>query len=188
MIQNDEFIQDFVQEAKAHVESVESGLLELNEDFRNPETVNNIFRAVHSIKGTAGFFNLQKIIILSHAMENIFGEVRSGSLNITADRIDTLLQANDMLRVMVDDVYKSEEADTAVMEAELAAILTGTKKPGEKSGNTVEKESTEPASDAGAASPGGEKNAVDPDEGIKERGTVLHFTYVAYLKKAGQLM
>jgi two-component system, chemotaxis family, sensor kinase CheA len=131
MIQNEEFIQEFVQEAKSHVDNVESGLLRLNEDCSSAETINDIFRAVHSIKGSAGFFNLKKIVSLSHTFENIFGEVRNGSLAITSEMIDILLQTNDILKDMIDDVFKSEDADITDMELRLSGILTGTAKQAE---------------------------------------------------------
>ena len=153
MIQNEEFIQEFVQEAKSHVDNVESGLLRLSEDSSNAETINDIFRAVHSIKGSAGFFNLKKIISLSHTFENIFGEVRNGSLTITAEMTDILLQTNDVLKSMIDDVFKSEDEDIADLESMLSGILTGNAKkaesPAADAGNA--KKAEPPAADAGSA-------------------------------------
>lgn len=111
MLQNEEFIQEFVDKAISHVTNVETGLLKIDEAPLDPELINNIFRAVHSIKGTAGFFGLKKIVELSHAMENIFGEIRNKKMNITQEMIDLLLASNDCLKGMIENAANSKEAD-----------------------------------------------------------------------------
>ena len=125
MLEDDDFIQSFVEEAKVHVETVETELLQLDTNNVNAESINNIFRAVHSIKGTSGFLDLTKIVELSHAMENIFGEIRSGKMSIHEGMIDILLSANDCMKIMVDDVKNSEEADISGFLEQLSAILAG---------------------------------------------------------------
>ena len=124
MLQNLEFIQGFVEEAKIHVETVESEMLKMDVSAVDTESINNIFRAVHSMKGTAGFFNLSKIVELSHSMENIFGEFRSGSKRINAGMVDLLLSANDCLKLMVDDVVNSEGVDISDHIRRLAGIFS----------------------------------------------------------------
>lgn len=113
MLQNMEFIQDFVEEAKGHTESIEAGLLGMDSRNIDEETVNDIFRAIHSIKGTASFFGLGKIVELSHAMENVFGECRAGRLRITGELTDIMLSCNDCLKEMIIDVLNSENTDIA---------------------------------------------------------------------------
>lgn len=125
MLQNEEFIQEFVDEAISHVTNVETGLLKIDEAPLDPELINNIFRAVHSIKGTAGFFGLKKIVELSHAMENIFGEIRNKKMNITQEMTDLLLASNDCLKGMIEDVANSEEADISSFLTKFSFILKG---------------------------------------------------------------
>jgi two-component system, chemotaxis family, sensor kinase CheA len=125
MLEDDEFIQSFVEEAKVHVETVETELLQLDTNNVNAESINNIFRAVHSIKGTSGFLGLTKIVELSHAMENIFGEIRSEKMSIHAGMIDILLSANDCMKIMVNDVKSSEEVDISEALEQLSAIMAG---------------------------------------------------------------
>ena len=124
MLQNLEFIQGFVEEAKAHVDVVESELLKMDVKAVDPESINNIFRAVHSVKGTAGFFNLSKIVELSHSMENIFGEFRAGRKQIHSTMTDLLLSANDCLKSMVDNVLESESVDTSDLMTRLSGMLS----------------------------------------------------------------
>lgn len=136
MIQDEDFIQSFVEEAKVHVETVETELLQLDTTSINSESINNIFRAVHSIKGTSGFLDLVNIVKLSHSMENLFGEIRSGKMSINDGMIDILLSANDCMKTMVDDVKNSEEVDISAYMEQLSAILSG-----EFTGNNAVKKS-----------------------------------------------
>jgi len=123
-MKDDEFIQDFIEEAKVHLESVETELVHMDLNNINPDSINNIFRAVHSIKGTSSFFNFKNIVELSHSLENIFGEVRAERLNITDDMIDIILSANDCLRSMIYDVSNSENLDISQIIGQLSDILS----------------------------------------------------------------
>ncbi len=129
MIRDDDILQSFVEEARIHVETVEAELLKLDTGRVDEESIHNIFRAVHSIKGTSGFLDLKKIVELSHAMENIFGEIRSGKKKITEGMIDILLCANDCMRIMVDDVKNSEIIDTSEAMEGLSRIIAGMLNP-----------------------------------------------------------
>lgn len=123
MLENEEFIPSFVEEARAHLETLEAGLLMMDTANVDPEVINNVFRAVHSIKGTAGFFNMGKIVELSHSMENVLGECRKGLLKINSEVVDRLLSAGDCLKAMVNDVMNSENMDISEQQKSLKAIL-----------------------------------------------------------------
>jgi len=125
VLKNEEYIQNFLEEAKIHVETVETGLLNMDLSAIDPEHINTIFRAVHSMKGSAGFFNLNKIVELSHCMENLFGEIRNGSVNLTTEMVDMLLSANDCLKSMVDDVFNSEEFDILDHVDAISGLING---------------------------------------------------------------
>ncbi|PKM94418.1 MAG: ATP-binding protein [Firmicutes bacterium HGW-Firmicutes-1] len=125
MLDDNDFVQSFVEEARVHVETVETELMQLDLSNVNDEAINNIFRAVHSIKGTSGFLDLTKIVKLSHSMENIFGEIRSGKMKINDGMIDILLSANDCMKTMVDDVKSSEEVEISEFLDKLSTILSG---------------------------------------------------------------
>ncbi len=110
-MQNEEMINEFVAEAEAHVNTVENGLLSLENGEADGETINEIFRSLHSIKGTAGFFSLTRIVDLAHSMENLFSEIRKGNFIINDRAIDTLLEANDCLKKMIAHVEQSNEVE-----------------------------------------------------------------------------
>jgi len=122
-LQNSDFIKDFMEEAITHVEAVEEGLLKLESGEGDADLIHGIFRNVHSIKGTAGFFSLKNIVDLSHAMENLFGEIRNGNIIINKDMIDVLLSANDTLKSMVCDVENSNLVDVSVYLEKISAIM-----------------------------------------------------------------
>lgn len=128
MLQNHEFIQEFVEEATSHIESIESGMLSLDSENLNPAGINDIFRAVHSVKGTAGFFGLGRIVALSHAMENVLGEMRNSKLTINQSMIDTLLSSNDCLRLMILDVANSDSMDISKHVENLTAFTNSNTK------------------------------------------------------------
>ena len=109
--QNRELLNEFVIEAKAHIAEMEAGLLRIEEGEDDDDTINGIFRAAHSIKGTAGFFELHKIVELSHVIENLFGEFREHRLKISSDMIDALLSATDTLKELIGNSNISEEYD-----------------------------------------------------------------------------
>lgn len=124
MIENQEFIMDFVEESRGHLETVEA-LLITREDIRqDKDSINEIFRAIHSIKGTAGLFGLTSIISLAHATENVLGEIRKGKLQFENYIADTILSANDQLKSMIEDVLNSESIDVSGMVCQLDSILT----------------------------------------------------------------
>ena len=126
-MQDDEFIQGFIEEAKVHLETVETELVQMDLNDIKADSINNIFRAVHSIKGTSSFFNFKNIVELSHSLENIFGEVRAERLDITDRMIDIILSANDCLKTMIDDVGNSEDIEISKILEELSAILAADK-------------------------------------------------------------
>ena len=111
MIQNEEFINEFVEEAQSHLEMIEAGLLTMEEGDGDLENINTIFRSIHSIKGTAGFFGLEKIVELAHVMENLLGEIRNHKISPNSVMVDHLLRGNDHLKLMVDNVTDSNEVD-----------------------------------------------------------------------------
>lgn len=124
MENNEEFIQEFVSEARGHIVSIEQGLLKIDTGASG-EVINGIFRAVHSIKGTAGFFGLKNIVELAHMMENLFGELRTGKLTFVTDMTDVLLTANDTLSLMIENVAESSQVDIGMILHNLSALMAG---------------------------------------------------------------
>ncbi len=108
MLKNEDFIQEFVEEAREHLDNFERILLTDLADI-SAEQINDAFRAVHSIKGTAGFFGLTKIVAIAHSMETTLDFVNRKKLTLSDAEIDLLLEAKDRLKILVHDVKNSED-------------------------------------------------------------------------------
>ena len=85
----------FFQECEEQLAELESGLLKLNDGDRDPETVNAVFRAVHSIKGGAGAFGLDDLVSFAHVFETTLDCVRSNKLEPTQDVLKVMLKSAD---------------------------------------------------------------------------------------------
>lgn len=103
-VQDPELLRDFVEEAKEHLASIEISMISLEADPDDKEAVNSVFRPFHSIKGVAGFLNLKGIHELTHEVENILDEARSGHVKITDALIDLVLNAVDILKVLLGEL------------------------------------------------------------------------------------
>lgn len=93
--------QTFFDECGDLLQQMEQGLTEIRESGPNDDTVNAVFRAVHSIKGGAGIFGFNQLVGFAHVFETVFDAVRSHRLDITAENTDTLLTAGDVLSDLV---------------------------------------------------------------------------------------
>jgi two-component system chemotaxis sensor kinase CheA len=116
-------VLDFVAEANEHIESVETGLLELESKPGDKEVINKIFRGFHTIKGMAGFLNLAEIGSLAHSAENLLDTARKGKLTLAGENIDVVLEAADMMKRMVAGLKDSVEADKPVPSQKLLPQL-----------------------------------------------------------------
>jgi len=83
MIDDQEILGDFVDEAREHLATISDGLLQMETDASDPEVVNSVFRALHTIKGVSSFIGLSDINELSHAGENVLDNVREETLEPT---------------------------------------------------------------------------------------------------------
>ncbi|MBF0131438.1 MAG: response regulator [Magnetococcales bacterium] len=125
--EDDELLGMFVQEASEHLETIEPDLLTLEEngDGTDPEIINRLFRGVHSIKGSAGFFGLTNITKLSHTMENLLGKVRERTMSASPAVTDGLLSGLDKLKAMIEDVSASSSVDASAEISVMQAVLDG---------------------------------------------------------------
>ena len=112
-----QFYQVFFEEAQEHLASMESLLLEL--DVANPdsEQLNAIFRAAHSIKGSAGTFGFTDLAEVTHVLENLLDRIRKGELALRPEMIDAFLDAGDVLKDLLGAHRGTGEADPAVVAA-----------------------------------------------------------------------
>ncbi|MGO4382565.1 chemotaxis protein CheA [Pseudoduganella sp. RAF53_2] len=107
----DEGLQAFVAEAGELLVEMESGLLKLGRGEPHGELIHAVFRAAHTIKGTAGLFSLESIVVFTHAVESVLDGVRDGSRVLDERLIVLLLSCADHITAMVDDVARGGQGD-----------------------------------------------------------------------------
>jgi two-component system chemotaxis sensor kinase CheA len=105
--------QTFFQECEEQLSEMEIGLLAMDEGNADSETVNAVFRAVHSIKGGAGAFKLSALVQFAHAFETALDHVRSGKLTPTPEMMKIMLRAADVLADLVEASRDGREVDEA---------------------------------------------------------------------------
>lgn len=123
-----QYLEIFIDETKEHLESLSNQLLILEKEPENEETVNEIFRAAHSLKGMAGTMGYKRMQRLTHDMENVFSEVRSGKMKINANIVDIVFQCLDALEAYLANIMESQDEGTEDNEpiiARLNAVLKG---------------------------------------------------------------
>jgi two-component system chemotaxis sensor kinase CheA len=106
----DQLKQTFFEECNEALQQIEVGLTEIREGHPSDDTVNAVFRAVHSVKGGAGIFGFEALVGFAHVFETLLDGVRRGSLTATPETIDVLLSASDVL----SDLVQMSQAGEAV--------------------------------------------------------------------------
>ncbi len=118
----------FFQECEEQLAELESGLLKMNDGDRDPETVNAVFRAVHSIKGGAGAFGLDDLVAFAHVFETTLDCVRSNKLEPTQDVLKVMLKSADVLADLTNaarDGGSVDESRSRGLVKELEALANG---------------------------------------------------------------
>ncbi len=126
------FFGAFFEEAEEHLANFETLLLGLELDAPDPEELNAIFRAAHSIKGGAGTFGFNDVAALTHILENLLDQIRKGQRRLEAEMVDTFLQAGDVLAGMIAvhrDGAAPDPAAVAQATSALQALEAGDAKP-----------------------------------------------------------
>ena len=127
---SDNYLEIFVEESQEHLNTIEPDFLTLEEAGENVDldVINRIFRGIHSLKGSSGFFGLKNIEKLSHIMETLLTMVRDGSLKVSTELTDYLLAGMDSLKDMVGDVESSDKYDISSEMNDLKELLDKAKK------------------------------------------------------------
>ncbi len=112
----DQALQTFFAESRELLDAMEAMLLAMSQEC-DPETVNAVFRAAHTIKGSAGLFGLDPVVAFTHVVESVLDEVREGRVAVDDALVALLLKCSDHIRALVDAV----EADANQLDPELAA-------------------------------------------------------------------
>ncbi|MBL4591082.1 MAG: chemotaxis protein CheA [Phycisphaerales bacterium] len=118
-----EILQDFITESGELLEQLEGDLVELESNPNDLEMLNQVFRALHTIKGSASFLALTNLVAIAHCTESALNAARNEEIVIGKDEMDLLLEAIDVLKVQFDQLISGENELTAA-KPELVAALT----------------------------------------------------------------
>ena len=107
-----QYLEIFIDETSEHLQKLSDCIMELEKDPENMDTINEIFRAAHSLKGMAGTMGFKRMQRLTHDMENVFQEVRSEKVKVTSSMIDLLFKCLDAIEGYLDNVKASSDEGT----------------------------------------------------------------------------
>jgi two-component system, chemotaxis family, sensor kinase CheA len=117
----DELLRDFLTETHESIDVVDVELVRFEQDPNNAKILNNIFRLVHTIKGTCGFLNLPRLEALTHAAEALMGKFRDGA-RVTGEAVSLVLATIDRIKALLDQLEQNE-AEPAGDDRDLIAEL-----------------------------------------------------------------
>ena len=142
-----QYLEIFIDETSEHIQSLNDCIMTLEKEPENKDTINEIFRAAHSLKGMAGTMGFKRMQHLTHDMENVFQEVRSDHIKVTSGMIDLLFKCLDALEGYVDNIKSTSDEgteDNEVIIKELNDFIAKTE-GAEETGNTETSEAKEAA-------------------------------------------
>ena len=105
---DEEILQDFIVEAGEIIEKLDEQLVQIEKTPDDKELLNAIFRGFHTVKGGAGFLQLNSLVEVCHAAENLFDELRNGRISMSSDLMDAVLAAYDEITAMFENVKNGE--------------------------------------------------------------------------------
>ena len=147
-----QYLEIFIDEAKEHLENLNTQIMNLEQDGENMDTINEIFRAAHSLKGMSGTMGFKRMQTLTHDMENVFSEVRNGNIKVNTEMVDVLFRCLDALDAYVNNIQETAdegEDDNAALIKAVNDFLAGAE--GKDEQNAAEEEKKEPESEGPAA-------------------------------------
>lgn len=117
-----QYLEIFIDESNEHLQNLSDGIMILEKEPDNSDTINEIFRAAHSLKGMAGTMGYKRMQNLTHDMENVFSEVRNGNIKVDSRMVDVLFQCLDALEQYVNNIQETSDEGTDDNEPIIKAL------------------------------------------------------------------
>ena len=118
----DDLLSEFLTETTESLDSLDSEVVKLEQDPNDPDLLSNIFRLVHTIKGTCGFLGLPRLEAVAHSAENVLGKFREGELEVDANAVSLILASLDRIKSLLATL-EATEAEPEGNDADLIALL-----------------------------------------------------------------
>ncbi len=171
----DDLLIEFLTETNESMETLDLELVKLEQNPNDPGLLSNIFRLVHTVKGTCGFLGLPRLEAVAHAGENVLGKIRDGQLEVTPIAISLVLSSLDRIKAILAELEASEqepEGDDNDLINQLNALAEG-KMPTPDSGAERSDAGQAPASSLAAKNIESQAAAVDDDSGFPVAAELL---------------
>ena len=178
-----QYLEIFIDESEEHLQTLSDCIMVLEKEPDNKDTINEVFRAAHSLKGMAGTMGFKRMQHLTHDMENVFQEVRSDHIKVTSGMIDLLFKCLDALEGYVDNIKSTSDEgteDNEVIIKELNDFIAKTE-GAEETGNTETSEAKEAAPESTQEEKAGQEKIEltnDEKKAIREAGSNGQHIYV----------
>ena len=179
-----QYLEIFLDETKEHLQSLSDQFMILEQEPDNMDTINEIFRSAHTLKGMAGTMGYKRMQTLTHDMENVFSEVRNNTIKVDGAMVDLLFQCLDALEEYTENIQNTGDEGTNDNEHLIKALNDYlAKNSGDGAPQPAKEEKKEPAKEEPKQEAG-----ADPD---KEKwreiklGDTEH-TVIAEAKKQGK--
>ncbi len=147
-----QYLEIFIDETKEHLQTLSDQLMILEQEPENMDTINEIFRAAHSLKGMAGTMGYKRMQRLTHDMENVFQEIRSGNMKVQPELVDVLFRGLDALEGYLANILESADEGTEenqdIINTLNEIVEKGTGKAGQAAQETPKQEEAAPAGGA----------------------------------------
>jgi len=167
-----QYLDIFIDETKEHLQTLNTHILILEQDGENMDTINEIFRAAHSLKGMAGTMGYKRMQKLTHDMENVFQEIRNEKMKVSSTLVDGLFRGLDALEEYLDNIVNNQDEGTNdnqdiidLFQKELQAGLAGGSgapaEPAAPAAAPAEKAAAPAAAAAAVATEGDTKELLD---------------------------
>ncbi|HAS17337.1 MAG TPA: chemotaxis protein CheA, partial [Nitrospiraceae bacterium] len=120
-----DLMREFIAETEELLEGLDQHFVRLEESPGDPALINEIFRAVHSIKGSAGFLGFNRLVEVAHQSENILNKIRQNEMQAAPETIDIILESIDVLKTLLKEVKESsgELVDINPIKRKLVLLL-----------------------------------------------------------------
>lgn len=107
-----QYLEIFIDESSEHLQTLSDELMVLEKEPENKDTINEIFRAAHSLKGMAGTMGYKRMQNLTHNMENVFSEIRNDKMKVNSNLVDVLFRCLDALETYVENIRNNQDEGT----------------------------------------------------------------------------
>ena len=145
-----QYLDIFIDETAEHIQSLSDNIMALEQEPENADTINEIFRAAHSLKGMAGTMGFKRMQHLTHDMENVFQEIRNGNVKVNSDMIDILFECLSAVEEYLETVKSTSDEGTNDNEVLIKKLNNYLEQAEEGGADASAKEEAAPAEEAAA--------------------------------------